>query len=776
MKKWLPLVLPVLIAGPSLAQQARFTDKDYEHAEMFLAHHTQRYLDQVPGKPVWLSGERFWYRVLTSAGSEFVLVDARRGTKSPAFDHEKLAKALRAVSGKNYTAFMLPFQEFTFSADQKSILFSAAGKKWSCNLKTYQLTEDAASKPIHAAEREAGMLSPDGKKAAFIKDWNLWVRDVETGQTTQLTTDGTTNFGYATDNAGWRHSDRPVLLWSPDSRKIATFQQDERRVGDMYLVTTNVGHPRLEAWKYPLPGDSVVAMIHRVIIEVGNPKVVRLQVPPDPHRSTLGDDISRAGVLNDAEWSSDGSQLAFVSTSRDHKQARFRVADATTGAVKDIFEENVPTQFESGQNAISWKYLAAGREVIWYSERDNWGHLYLYDVATGQLKNQITRGEWVVTQLVRVDEKKRQIYFLANAREGGNPYYTRFYKVDFDGKNLTLLTPEKGVHAVTLSASGDYFTDSYSEPDVAPVYVLRNSAGKQLLELARTDVSRLKTAGWKPPIPFSVKAHDGKTDVYGLLYTPTRMDSTRKYPVVDYIYPGPQGGSVRTWAFSASRRDNQALAELGFIVMELEGTSNPLRSKRFHDMSYGNMADNTLPDQVAAVRQLAAQHAWIDTTKVGIWGHSGGGFAAACAMFRYPDFFKVGIAESGNHDNRNYEDDWGERYNGLLQEGGADGHSSYHAQANQVHAGRLKGKLLLAHGLMDDNVPPYNTMLVIEALQDANKDYDLIVFPNTRHGFANYTGYMMRRRWDYFIKNLMGSEPPKEYLMKYSEDPRNHVE
>ena len=264
-----------------------------------------------------------------------------------------------------------------------------------------------------------------------------------------------------------------------------------------------------------------------------------------------------------------------------------------------------------------------------------------------------------------------------------------------------------------------------------------------------------------------------KTEVYGLMYTPSSLDSTKKYPVVDYIYPGPQGGSVRTWAFSASRRDNQALAELGFVVVELEGTSNPLRSKSFHDMSYGNMADNTLPDQVTAIRQLAGRHNWIDTSRVGIHGHSGGGFATACAMFIYPDFFKVGISESGNHDNRNYEDDWGERYNGLLKENG-EGVSNYEVQANQVHAKKLKGKLMLAHGMMDDNVPPYNTMLVVEALEKANKDYDLVIFPNSRHGYGNYMPYMMRRRWDYFVRHLLGAEPPKEYLLKNNvNDPRN---
>jgi dipeptidyl aminopeptidase/acylaminoacyl peptidase len=357
--------------------------------------------------------------------------------------------------------------------------------------------------------------------------------------------------------------------------------------------------------------------------------------------------------------------------------------------------------------------------------------------------------------------------FISDGRQAENPYFSQLCKIGFDGKHFATLTPEAGNHQVTLSPSGTYFIDSYSKPDVPPVTVLRDLSGKLITNLEKTDISRLEATGWKPVTTFSVKAHDGKTDIYGLMITPTKLDPNKKYPVIDYIYPGPQGGSVGSWSFVASRGDGQALAELGFIVVEIEGTSNPLRSKSFHDMSYGNMGENTLPDQVTGIRQLAAKYGYLDTTRVGIWGHSGGGFATAGAMFRYPDFFKVGISESGNHENLNYEDDWGERYNGLAA------NSDYAAQANQNLAKNLKGKLMLAHGLLDDNVPPYNTLLVIEALEKANKDYDLVVFPNSPHGYGQYSPYMMRRRWDYFVKNLLGVEPPHEYLLKAKTDPRN---
>jgi dipeptidyl aminopeptidase/acylaminoacyl peptidase len=307
---------------------------------------------------------------------------------------------------------------------------------------------------------------------------------------------------------------------------------------------------------------------------------------------------------------------------------------------------------------------------------------------------------------------------------------------------------------------------------VPAVFVLRDLKGKLISTLEKEDVSRLKATGWQPPKPITVKAHDGKTDLYGLMFTPTNPDPNKKYPVIDYIYPGPQGGSVGSWSFVASRGDNQALAELGFVVVLIEGTSNPLRSKSFHDMNYGHMSENTLPDQVSGIKQLAEKYGYLDTTRVGIWGHSGGGFATAAAMFRYPDFFKVGISESGNHDNRNYEDDWGERYIGLLKiyENGV---SNYEPQANGIYAKNLKGKLMLAHGLVDDNVPPSNTLLVVEALEKANKDFDLVIFPNSRHGYGPNSIYMMRRRWDYFVKNLLGAEHPKEYDFKFSGDPRN---
>lgn len=699
------------------------TAADYSRAEKMLSYNTAPLVDRNNVRPTFLPDGRFWYMVLTPTGREYVLINPTDGSRQIGDSLAKIGVTAPAQTGQGGSA--------------------------------------NASK------------SPDGKREVYIKDWNLWVRDIESKKETQLTSDGVKDFGYATDNAGWRKSDRPIVLWSPDSKKVATYQQDQRHVSDMYLVTTNVGAPKLEAWKYPLPQDKEIIKIHRLIIDVETGKMTRFKMEPDDRRGTLCDDIACDGsTFGDNEWSPDATKLAFVSTPRDHKAAKLRIADAATGDVRDVYEEKVATQYESGQGEINWRYLPASNEFIWYSERDDWGHLYLYDLTTGQVKNQITKGNFVVTRVLKVDAKARVIWFEANSREQGrDPYFSHFYRIDFDGRNLKLLTPEDGHHLITLSPDGRYFVDNYSKPDVPTTSVLRDMTGRLIADLEKADVSRLRAAGWKPPMPVSVKSRDGKWDLYGLMFTPTNLDRSKKYPVINYIYPGPQGGGVGGRSFTPSRSDHQALAELGFVVVIIDGTCNPDRSKSFHDLCYGNMADNTLEDQIAGIKELAGKHPYMDLTRVGIWGHSGGGFATAAAMFRFPDFYKVGISESGNHDNRNYEDDWGERYIGLLTKT-ADGKDNYEVQANQIYAKDLKGKLLLAHGNMDDNVPPYNTWLVVDALNKANKDYDLIIFPNARHGYGADSFYMMRRRWDYFVKNLLGAEPPKEYKLTPKPDPR----
>ena len=785
--RFLPLAL---VAGgtlgiSALAQQmttARrvYTADDYERAEKFMAYNTNSLVYRNNVRPNWLAGERFWYRVNTPEGGEFVMVDPAKGTRQPAFDHVRLAAALSAASGSKYDAARLPFNEIEPSADGASVGFNLAGKHWVCDVAGTKCEAEGAAEP--GAGRFGGRggrgggrggrgggraesLSPDAKKAVFIRDENLWVREVATGRLTQLTRDGVKDFGYATDNAGWTSSDRPIVAWSPDSRKVATFQQDQRGVGEMYLVSTEVGHPKLREWKYPLPGDAVVTTIQRVIIDVDDPHVVRLDMPPDQHRSTLCDDVACRGGWDDVQWDAGGTELAFVSTSRDHKQETLRIADTATGKVRDVLEEKVSTFYESGNGRVNWYFMPATKEIIWFSERDNWGQLYLYDLATGKLKNQITSGEGNVTQLLRVDEKDRVAYFLGVGKENGHdPYYQHFYRVNLDGTGQKLLTPENANHDISLSSAGEYFVDSFSTPQMPPVAVVRDNEGVLKANLEKADISKLLATGWKPPETIVVKARDGVTDIYGLMFKPVNLDPQRKYPIINHIYPGPQTGSVGSRNFSAARGDCQALAELGFVVVEIDGMGTPWRSKKFHEAYFGNMGDNTLPDQVAGMKELAQRYPWIDINRAGIYGHSGGGYATADAMFRYPDFFKVGISESGNHDNRDYEDDWAEKWQGLLERN-SDGTTNYDNQANELQAKNLKGHLLLAHGTMDNNVPPYNTLLVVSELIKANKDFDLLLLPNRAHGYGEDTNYMTRRRWDYFVRYLAGAEPPENYKL-----------
>ena len=751
------IALATLTFGaPCLAQTRALTAGDYARAEKLMGYNTNPLVFRAGIRPRWLADDRFWYRVTTQNGNEFVLVDPTRGTRGPAFDQTKIATALSMASGTVYDAFRLPFTQFDFSNDGASMMFNVDSRRWTCDLRTNQCTATSRN------PESPGAPSPDGKRAAFIREYNLWVRDVATGKETQLTTGGLKDFGYATDNAGWIKSERPVLLWSPDSKKIATFQHDSRGTGEMFLVDTKVGHPKLEEWKYPLPGDDKIFMIERVVIDVDRAQVTRLQMPADPHRSSVCDHVQCGdGRWADVEWSPDSALLAFVSTSRDHKRAQLRIADAA-GKVRDILEERVDTFFESGSDRFNWRVLPGSNEVIWFSERDNWGQLYLYDLQTGRLKNQITTGEGNVVDVLNVNEKNRMVYFLGVGKEKGrDPYFVHLYRIGFDGKNLTLLTPEDATHSITVSPSGRFFVDSYSKPDVPPVTVLRDTDGKLLRTVETADISRLLAAGWKAPIPFSVKGRDGVTDIYGVMYRPSNFDSTKKYPIINYIYPSIHASTLRPRNFSGAHVDTQALAELGFIVVEIDGMGTPWRSKKFHDVGYGDMGDNTLPDQVAGMKELAQRYSWIDIDHAGIYGHSGGGYAAADALFRYPDFFKVGVSQAGNHDNREYEDDWGEKWQGLLEHR-PDGTTNYDNQANQNIVKNLKGRLLLAHGTMDTNVPPYNTLLVVNELIKANKDFDLIMLPNRNHGFGNEP-YMVRRRWDYFVRYLLGAEPPKEY-------------
>jgi len=762
----------IAISLPSQAQTGRiYTSDDYSRAADLLNAGTISLVDHAVRRATFLGGNRFWYLDTENGLPTMMVGDAASRTKAAAYDPMRMAEALHAAGLEEKDAKRIYPDEFEPLDSDRSVRITIDGRRYRCALGTAYRCSLELKGPDGTPQpslRDASLadFSPDGRRAVFLRDWNLWVRDIATGTEKQLTTDGVKDYGYATDNAGWIHSGHAIVVWSPDSKRIATFQQDQRKTGEMYTVTTRIGHPHLETWKYPLVGDKDVTMIERVILDVDTAKVTRLKIPPDQHRSSLCDNLVCHAGWEDVQWADDGKTLAFVSTSRDHKVETVRIADVGTGTVRDVFTESVPTFFESGYAHVNWRYLSKRNEILWFSQRQNWGNLYLYDAGTGKLKHAVTQGDWNVDEVLYVDQETGEMILTGTGREPSeDPYYRRLYSANLDGKHLKLLTAEDADHTAAVSKDGKYIVDIYSTPQKPQVMVLRDGSGQPIEEWAHGDITRLQAAGWIAPETFHVKGHDGKTDVYGLLFRPANLDPSRKYPIINFIYPGPQGGSFTTHGFIASRGDCNALAQLGFAVVQIEGMGNPKRSKAFHDEYLNDIGINAIPDQISGMQELAQRYAWIDLDRVGMWGHSGGGNATVATMLRYPDFVKVGIAESGNHENRNYEDDWDEKWVGLLQTK-ADGTTNYDSQANASFAGNLKGKLMLAHGMLDDNVPLSTTLLLIDALVKANKDFDLVVFPQAHHGYGPVAGaYMMRRRWDYFVSELMKATPPHEFPM-----------
>lgn len=790
-------VIASAVALPALAQKV-YTKQDYTQAERWmsynvygLVHHTIRGVD-------YLADGRVFYGDPGVSGTAYMIADPAKAAVAPAFDNAKLAAALNTAMGSDAStkveAGKLGVREYSeranggFSVTTGEGVFDCDAAVTACTEEPKPPSEEktaekagtkpAAKKVITRGHRGEDNLSPDKKMAAFIRDNNLWVKVVATGEERQLTTDGVEDYGYATDNAGWQHSDGAIVTWSADGKEIATFQQDQRKTGLMYLVPVTNRHPKLEAWRYPLVGDKDVTMIEPVVIDVATGKMVRLKIAPMEHRSMECDDVScdGDGRWSDVEFSPDDSKLAFVSTSRDHKDEWVKVADVATGDVRDVYHEHADTYY-GWQAKTDWKVLWDRNEFLWASERSNWAQYYLYDLGTGELKNEVTHGDGPVAEVKAIDEKTGVLYFTATGKvKGEDPYDVNYYRVDLDGKHQKLLTPEDATHEVTAADDGSSFVDVYSTVDTPQTAVLRDGkSGKVLVTLAKQDISQLLAAGWKAPMRVEVKARDGVTPLYGILFKPTTFDASKKYPVIDYVYPGPQDGSCSVFGppgFESSRGDLQSMADLGFVVVCIDGMGNPHRSKSFHDAfadSPAVMGEATIPDQVSGIKDLASRYAWIDLDRVGITGHSGGGNATVSAMFHYPDFFKVGWAESGNHDQREYEDDWDERWAGL-EVVGSDGMSNYDAQANENYAKDLKGHLMLTHGTMDDNVPPNNTLLVVDALIKANKDFDMLLIPNVHHGYAAASQYVMKRKWDYFVRYLAGGEPAMDFVPKSYEE------
>ena len=767
MSLMLTLGAALLTAADLRAAEAQLSDPPgadlsaaYARAAVFQSARTL--VSRLTLEPNWIAqGNGFWYVDKRGDDKTFIRVDPARNRQAPAFDHARLAVGLSSAAGEAYEANTLPFDFFEYRDRDTRVTFRVEKTAWTCDLTAYACAR-ATGTP---GARDGEVLSPDGRWAVSLKDHNLWLRDTSTDAERALTTDGTVDFAYGRD-VGEPVTDLmlqnpPELdaVFSRDSKKLLSFRSDLRKVSQLAVIESVPGRPPVtHAYRFPIAGDRDVSQVQMIVADIESGRVM-----------PVGSAFSRAAPYETTLcWSEDSTQACFSESDRGYRASRLHVADVATGEVLTPVTERSETYVDRGSQA-----RIVGNSLVWSSERDGWKHLYRIDTRDGTVQRQLTRGEWVVREILHVDAARGWIYFTAGGREPGrDPYYRHLYRIRLDGSGLKLLTPEDADHTAIFSPRGDYFVDTYSRIDAAPVSVLRRADGKQVRELQRADISRLQAAGWKPPKRFTVKARDGRTDLYGSIFFPTRFDSARAYPVVDAIYPGPQ--VIRTEkSFDVEGWENdQALAELGFILVTIDGLGTPLRSKAFRDVSYRDMgAGGGLEDHIAGLKQLAARYPYLDLNRVGIYGHSGGGYASTRAMLKYPEFYKVAVASAGNHDQRSYWAEWGERFQAWPVND-----ESYLSQANAPLAANLKGKLLLAHGDMDDNVHVNMTMQVVDALIAANKDFDLLILPNRNHGLVDLRKgkdavrrpdpYFLRRRWDYFVEHLLGAKPPREFRLE----------
>lgn len=765
-----------LVAAVLPAQQV-----SYSRAEQLLDWNTRTLVAGDEVRPAWLKdGNRFWYRNKTTTGSEFVVVDPVAASRAPLFDHVRLARAMTLAGDTAFEAHKLPFQTFEFTNDgdnESEIEFTTNRKRFVCNITAYRCTVGDT-----VANKQRFVLSPDKRMEAFVSGGNVWVRSRNGTDSTQLTTDGVDYWQYGLtmprpseiqfNRVGQR---RPNLRWSPDSKKIAVVRQDERYVAHHYYVQSTAQRTKMYSQPYALPGDTAVPRPYLYIVDVGSKQSVQAKIAPRPNQLSIG------GSVRDSAWADNGQTLNISMYTRGSKSAYLAAIDATTGEMRVIARDTGKTYVEisNPQDPGSFYTTKDQKDAFWWSERDGWGHLYRFNgagvssmtssdadgglVLAPEPLAQLTNGAFQVGQISYVDEVAKQVYFTARGKEGFL-YYPKLYRTSYDGVGMTLLTPEDAHHTITFSPSGKYFVDTYSTLQTPPVTVVRSAVdGRVIKKIEEADITRLKEIGWKPVQLFSVKARDNVTDIYGLMYLPSNMDSTKKYPIISHIYPGPQVGSVRGWNFT-NGGEPYALAELGFIVIQLDHLGTPLRSKAFHDNYYGFFGDNGLPDHITAIKQLGARYKFIDADKVGIFGHSGGGFASTDAILRYPDFFKVAVSGAGNHDNRSYNIYWAEKYQGLMVRDSARRTDNFETSANKTMTKNLQGKLMLMHGDMDDNVHPSMTVQVIDELIKANKSFDMVWAPNRNHGLNE--PYFIRRRWDYFVEHLMGAKPPVNYEIK----------
>ncbi len=725
--------------------------------------------------PHWLAGNtRFWYRNnLAGKTKEFILVDAERGTREPAFDHAKLAAALSRAAGIEYKADHLPFDTIELAvqpsdrgrdardtqgqdalATKGQVRFTVEGTTWACDLASYGCTKTDLG-PIQApagqgegtsrsgrrgqgAGRERGpsMDSPDGKWTAFVKENNAWVRSKDGGQEVQLSTDGIEGNAYG------------MLSWAPDSKTLAAWRIEPGDGKEVYLIESSPkegGRAKFNKRPYALPGDKFKTYeLNLFDIET------RQQIKPAVDKLELDWEVPRL------HWKKDQQHFAYEKIDRGHQRYRVVEVDSHTGQARNLIDEKTQTFIWTAHTEnldlrlVNW--LDKNDEILYASERDGWRHLYLVDATKGEVRNQITKGEWVVRGIDLIDEDARQVWFHACGRNANeDPYFVHYYRINFDGSGLVALTEGNGTHSIQYSPDRRYLIDTYSRVDTVPVHELRRvSDGKLLCPLEKADIRELIAGGWTPPEVFVAKGRDGKTDIWGIIARPKDFDPGKKYPVIEYIYAGPQSSYVPK-RFSPIRQF-ASLADLGFIVVQMDGMGTANRSKAFHDVCWKNLKDAGFPDRILWHQAVARKYAYYDISRVGVYGNSAGGQSAAGAVLFHPEFYKAAVASCGCHDNRMDKASWNEQWMGYPVG------PCYSECSNIDNAARLRGKLFLIVGEMDNNVPPESTMRFVDALVKADKDFDLLVIPGAGHGMGG--AYGQHRLQDFFVRNLLGTEPP----------------
>jgi dipeptidyl aminopeptidase/acylaminoacyl peptidase len=798
----------LLISSQLHAQQTLVTKANYQLAARFSPKKLEKMIFSTQVDAHWLKkSDRFWYMFETTEGKKWYIVDPSKTEKKLLFDNDKLAAAISRIVKDPFDSKHLGLDSLKFIKDENWIRFEVkstqeverkdtAKKKPSTPEKKiyyfeYNLNDGILNelkdykKPKHKPNWAS--ISPDSSTIVFGRHFNLYWMDhanyekalINEEDSTivdhALTTDGIENYSYhgngALGGGGETNVDKEKnkdkrkpaqIFWSPDSKHFAISRSDMRKVRDLWVINS-IAEPRptLETYKYEMPGEKEAPIeelqvfdmtIHtHQIISAGQFKDQDLAIWAAPVREDHRDDDYRSPL-----WLGTNTKFYFTRTSRDLKRIDVCAVNAGDTVATALIRERLNTYVEVRRLGL----VDGGKELIEWSEQDGWAHFYLYD-GSGKLKNQITSGPFHCEDIVGIDDKRRILYFSANGREPGeDPYYLHLYKVNFDGSGLTLLDGGDFDHQMSMDDSHQYFVDNYSRVNTDPRSVLCNEGGKKIMDLETADLSSLMAAGYKFPEPFKVKADDGITDLYGVIYKPFNFDSTKKYPIMEYVYPGPQTESVNK-AFGRSMDRMDRLAQLGMVVITVGNRGgNPSRSKWYHNYGYGNLRDYGLADKKAAAEQLADRFSFIDITRVGIFGHSGGGFMSTAAMLVYPDFFKVAVSESGNHDNSIYNRWWSEKHHGVKEMVSDKGDTTfqYSIEKNPDIAKNLKGHLLLCTGDIDNNVHPGNTIRVANALIKADKRFDFVLLPGQRHGYGDMTEYFWWRTADYFSRYLIGDE------------------